>query len=208
MTLGIVLLLTAFLLGSVPTGYLIAKVFFQLDIRDHGSGNIGATNVGRTLGRNAGLYTLIGDLAKGMVGASLGFLIDWPASAKPNPLLLTGLCAICGHCFSPFLRFKGGKGVATAGGVILIALPAVAPGLLLTFVAIFKLSKFVSLASIITAASLVPWTLATTFLIPMNYDGVSLMIAATVSLVVILRHHANIGRLMRGEEPRTKKSSG
>lgn len=193
----------AYLLGSVPFGYLLVRIFRNEDIRQKGSGNIGATNVIRSGAKGLGAVTFLLDVLKGLsavllCGAIAGRL-GLPADVRMNAAALAGVCAILGHIYTVWLGFKGGKGVATALGVFLaLALwPALAA--LAVFVVVFALSRFVSLGSILSAASfpffalVIPhaprtrWATAVLFLAP---------------LIVILRHHANIARLMSGTEYR------
>jgi len=199
------ILVLAFLLGAIPTGFMVGKIFFHQDVRQHGSGNIGATNVGRTLGRKAGIYTLLGDLLKGVIGAALGYLA-FSGQEKTAAFLIVGFCAVLGHCFSPFLRFKGGKGVATAGGVFLFATPLLLPVLLAIFGLTLKLSKYVSLASIVTALSVLPLLIASNNFANTNYTTTSLLAAGAIAAVLVFRHQSNILRLLKGQEFKFVKS--
>jgi len=181
----------SYLFGSVPTGLLLGKAF-GVDIRATGSGNIGATNVYRTMGRSMGIMTLVGDCLKGLIPVLaarwLGLPVIWIAAA--------GATAFFGHLFSVFLRFKGGKGVATALGVFL----GVSPLSLLVAFALFALVlwkwRFVSLASI-SAAALMPLIIAAV-------DRRPLIISMTVLIAgfIIWKHRENIGRLRAGTENR------
>lgn len=189
----IVALAAAYLLGSIPTGLLVGK-YYGIDVRKEGSGNIGATNLYRTLGRRVGIITLIGDCLKGMlpvfVGQWLGF--------SPEQVILIGVAAFCGHVFSLFLKFKGGKGVATALGVFLALAPSAVAGALAVFILMMWKWRYVSLASI-TAAAVLPcavWYL--------NKNGFMTVATAVISLIVIMRHGGNIQRLLAGTENRFK----
>ena len=189
----ILLLIGAYLLGSVPTGLLLARAL-GVNIRETGSGNIGATNVYRTMGRKLGILTLVGDCLKGLipvlVAKWLGLPDVWIAAI--------GLTAFLGHVFTIFLGFKGGKGVATALGVFLGTSPLSVLLALAVFALLLYVWRYVSLASI-TAAALIPvavWaTGGTRELIVM-----SLAIAA----ITIFKHRENISRLMAGTENKFK----
>jgi glycerol-3-phosphate acyltransferase PlsY len=193
MTREILLLITAYLLGSIPTGLLLAKAA-GVDIRSSGSGNIGATNVYRTLGRSVGVLTLIGDCLKGLlpvVAASwLGMSDAWLAAI--------GLAAFLGHIYTLFLSFKGGKGVATALGVFLAVSPAAVAAVLLIFVAVVWKWRYISLGSIIAAMAM-PILIAI-------FDPRPAIIAMTVviALLVVWKHRENIKRLKDGTESKFK----
>lgn len=190
MLIGIIFVIGAYLVGSIPTGLLLAKGLGGVDIRETGSGNIGATNVYRTLGRKVGLLTLVGDCLKGLVPVLIAGLIGMNALW----VSLIGLSAFLGHVYTVFLGFKGGKGVATALGVFL----AVSPLSVLSALAVFSLVlykwRYVSLASI-TAAAAMPSLLALIDGRP-EIVGMSLLIAA----LVIVKHMENIKRLKSGTE--------
>jgi len=189
----IVLIAGAYLLGSIPTGLLLGKLY-GIDVRKEGSGNIGATNLYRTVGRKVGVMTLAGDCLKGMLPVLAvkysGLPLEYAA--------WVGLAAFCGHVFSVFLRFRGGKGVATALGVFLALSPlavAIAVGV---FVVLMLVWRYVSLGSI-AAAAVMPiavWALGEGRVV-----GVVTMI---VAVIVIIRHSENIKRLVAGTENRFK----
>ena len=190
----IILVIAAYLLGSIPTGLLLARAF-GVDIRTAGSGNIGATNVYRTLGKKVGIMTLMGDCLKGMLPVLaaynlFGFPVEWIA--------LTGLAAFLGHVYTVFLRFKGGKGVATALGVFL----AISPLSVLAAMAIFAFVlwkwRYVSLASI-TAAAAIPLILTL-----VDQRRVIVLMSIIIGAIVIAKHRDNISRLRSGTENRFK----
>lgn len=186
-----VLCAAAYLLGSIPTGLLLGKAY-GIDVRKEGSGNIGATNLYRTVGRKVGIITLVGDCLKGLlpVVAVTQYL------PHTNYAAWVGLAAFCGHVFSVFLKFRGGKGVATALGVFL----GLAPGAVAIAVAVFALLmlvwRYVSLGSI-GAALIMPVAVALR-------GGSPEVIAATVliAVIVVVRHRENIARLLAGTENR------
>ena len=183
----------AYLLGSIPTGLLLAKAF-GVNIRETGSGNIGATNVYRTLGRKVGVMTLLGDCLKGLIpvliARQLGLPEIWIAA--------TGLAAFLGHVYTIFLGFKGGKGVATALGVFLGVSPVSVGAVLLIFVAVVWKWRYISLGSIVAAAAM-PGFVAVAVGRP-----VFVIMTVIVSLLVIWKHKENIKRLREGTENRFK----
>lgn len=192
----IVLSLTAaFLIGSIPTGFALAKLK-GVDLRTVGSGNTGATNAGRVLGKKVGIITLIIDFLKGIAGIKLGllFLGSNGAAQYSSPEAMLAFAATCGHCFSPWLKFRGGKGVATGGGVMLYLAPMQALLALLAFGIVFKTTQIVSLSSIVAAASIPILLLLTDS--PMEIKISALCCAA----LVIFRHRENISRLFAGTE--------
>ncbi|NMC73272.1 MAG: glycerol-3-phosphate acyltransferase [Geobacteraceae bacterium] len=193
MPLHILLLIpAAYLLGSVPTGLLLARAFGGVDIRTKGSGNIGATNVYRTLGRKIGILTLAGDCLKGMLPVLAANALHLPDLW----IAAVGVAAFLGHIFPVFLGFRGGKGVATALGVFLAASPLAVLAALGVFIVVLAAWRFVSLASI-TAAALMP---ALSALI----DGKPMIVAMSlcIAAIVIYKHKDNIQRLRNGTENR------
>ncbi|HEX5409961.1 MAG TPA: glycerol-3-phosphate 1-O-acyltransferase PlsY [Gemmatimonadaceae bacterium] len=195
-------LLIAYLCGGIPAAYLAGRWLRGIDLREHGSGNLGATNVFRVLGWKAGLAVLLFDTAKGAVPVWL--LPRWIASpAAAHWALVFGVAAILGHVRSPYLGWKsGGKGVATAGGVFLAL--ATRPTLisLIAFAATVYLSGYVSLASLV-AAVVLPLSIA----LLMGLRAPALVLSVLVALFVFWTHRANIGRLLRGEEHRFRRGS-
>jgi glycerol-3-phosphate acyltransferase PlsY len=182
-----------YVIGSIPTGLLLARAF-GVDIRATGSGNIGATNVYRTLGRTVGIATLLGDCLKGLVpvlvARKLGFADPWVAAV--------GLSAFLGHVYTVFLGFKGGKGVATALGVFLGVSPLSVLGALAFFIGIVAATRYISLGSI-TAAAVMPFLVAAVER-RLILVGMTLIIA----VIVIAKHRENIRRLREGTENRFK----
>ncbi len=185
----------AYLLGSLPFGAWVARLR-GVDITKVGSGNIGATNVHRVLGPGPALAVLILDVAKGLAPAAYG-----QASGGVLLGLSLGLCAMVGHCFSPFLRFRGGKGIATGLGLLLGADPQVALIALVLFVATVAVSRWISLGSILASLSLFVsgWALAR------PWQAVALYLA--MGLFATYRHRANIARIRAGTEPRFRLRS-
>ena len=191
----------AYLYGSVPYGLLAAKALKGVDIRETGSGNIGATNAARTLGWKSFPFIFLLDLSKGAVPAGLVLYLSGTAWGAAPPLLavLAGIAAILGHVFPVYLGFKGGKGVATSTGVFAVLSPWALLIAAVVWGAVFGAWRYVSLASICAAGTL---ALAAWFFTPAPLDaGIYVTVFATVSaLAIIALHRGNIGRLLRGEE--------
>lgn len=184
-----------YLLGSIPFGLILTRLAGDGDLRAIGSGNIGATNVLRT-GRNSlAALTLLLDSGKG--AAAVLICAPWGAEAG----LAAGLGAVLGHDFPSWLRFKGGKGVATTLGVLLAAVWPAGVGAVLTWLGVAALLRYSSVAALaaLIAAPFYAYWLA---------EGQAVGLAAGLAVVAIIRHHANIGRLLRGEEPRIGRRSG
>lgn len=183
----------AYLIGSIPTGLLLGKAY-GIDVRKEGSGNIGATNLYRTVGRKVGIITLVGDCLKGLLPVLFVKLSTLP----PDFAAWVGLAAFCGHVFSVFLTFRGGKGVATALGVFLALAPLAVAIAMALFAVLMFLWRYVSLGSIAAAAAM---PLAVFFL---GGSRTVTIVTLVISLIVIVRHHENIGRLLSGTESRFK----
>jgi glycerol-3-phosphate acyltransferase PlsY len=195
---AIPVLCAAYLLGSIPFGLLLAKLFAGTDVRQVGSGNIGATNVARSAGPAAGVLTLVLDAGKGWLAVWIAG--RW-AHGAAGLLAAAGLFALLGHCFPVWLRFKGGKGVATAAGVFAALCPAAMVAALIFFVLVVGFWRYVSLGSLAAAAAiplLVYLLWAPHFAPPETVTLGSLGIAS----LVIFQHRGNIARLARGEEPK------
>ena len=182
---------SAYLCGSIPTGVLIARQL-GVEVRKVGSGNIGAANVARSAGKKAGLLTLFGDAAKGLLPVLLVRFLD----LGETTLAATVVAALLGHLFSPFLGFSGGKGVATGLGVFLGLAPYAILFALLLFLATFALSRIVSLSSLVAAAA------TPLLLLLLAYPREHVVAGLVVALLIIVRHHENIARLWKGQEPK------
>ena len=190
-----VLLLLAYVSGSVPTSFLIGKIFHSIDLREHGSGNLGATNAFRVLGMKSALPVVLVDVAKGFLPV---WLFADLAGAGFGWRLAFGAAAIIGHMFSAWVGFRGGKGIATSAGVFLALAPWAVLGGLLVWCAVTFPTGYVSVGSIVTAAML-PLLVALT----PHQGGASLLwFAGALSAFVIWAHRGNIRRLTRGEEHR------
>lgn len=192
----------AYLLGSVPVGYLLVRIFRKQDIRTVGSGNIGATNVLRSGGKGLGAATFLLDTCKGAAAVLLGawlaapLLPSWP---QRNVEALAALCAVIGHMFPVWLRFKGGKGVATGFGVFLVAAPWAALASIALFTIIFAITRYVSLSSILATAS---FPIFAWFTVSGPKPAFFIAVQIIVSLLIIVKHHPNIRRLLAGTEHR------
>lgn len=188
----------AYLLGSIPFGVVIARISGGVDLRRVGSGNIGATNVLRAVGKAAAALTLLGDIGKGVLAVGMA---RW-AGADAFVLALTALAAVLGHLYPVWARFRGGKGVATTLGVILGAMPIVGALLLLIWLMVAAISRYSSLAALVATASL---PVLTWFV-----DGRTAMLALSGVLVILVvgRHAENIRRLAAGTEGRIGQKVG
>lgn len=190
----------SYLLGATPTSYWVGRAFHGLDLREHGSGNLGATNAFRVLGWKSALPVILVDVAKGWLPVWL--FADLAGVAFPWALAF-GTAAIVGHMFSVWVGFKGGKGMATSAGVFLALAPwAVLAGFLI-WLAVALVTGYVSLASVVVSAALPPLVWGT------PHQGGSTLVAFSAALAafVIFKHRSNIGRLMRGEENRFRRGS-
>lgn len=184
----------SYLIGSIPNGLIFGKLFWGVDLREHGSHNIGATNAWRTLGKGPGFLIFFLDFLKGVCGVYLGSLTD----SSPTSLVLGGLMAIVGHSCSLFLRFKGGKGVATGLGVIAMLMPKTTILIFLLWFLLVYFMGYVSLGSVV-AASFVP------FLAWWGHEPEAYIVfGITAAIFVIYRHKTNIQRLLAGTESKIK----
>lgn len=184
------LLLLAYLLGAIPTGLIVGKLFFNKDIRKFGSGNLGATNTFRVLGKKAGIYVTIFDVAKGVLPAIFPIIYDLDIHG-----IWFGLTAIIGHVYPIYLKFKGGKAVATSAGVILGVNPVVFLIIAVIFFTLLFTTRMVSLTSILTSIG--------NFITTLFFDDLILQIISfLIMLLIIIRHSSNIKRIISGTEPK------
>jgi acyl phosphate:glycerol-3-phosphate acyltransferase len=207
MLLYLIVGVVAYLLGSIPFGLILVRIFRKQDIRQQGSGNIGATNVIRSGGKGLGAATFLLDAAKGYVAVLLawqvGLHVHQTQFQTQNLAATAAVCALVGHVYPLWLGFRGGKGVATGFGVFLGITATAALVALATFIVIFALSRYVSLASIIAAIAFP----VAAFLIPHEaLTPVMIAVVILLPLIVIAKHHANIRRLLAGTEYRFGKS--
>lgn len=190
----IVAAVISYVLGSIPNGLLLGKGIWGVDLRQHGSGNIGATNAWRTIGKAGGFSIFFLDMLKGAISAYLGLHLGGSELAG----IICGLLAIVGHSWSIFLGFKGGKGVATGLGVIATLMPWVTIIVFLVWLAIVKATGYVSLGSIV-AAVLVP-----VLALFMGLHTDFLVLGLIAAVFIVYRHKSNIGRLLNGTESKIK----
>lgn len=194
--------LAAYLLGSIPVGYVLVRIFRRQDIRTLGSGNIGATNVLRSEGKGLGAATFILDVVKGAAAVLLGAVVAAPVLPmipQRDVEAFAALFAVLGHMFPVWLRFRGGKGVATGFGVFLVAAPWAALSAITLFAIVFAITRYVSLASILGAAS---FPVFAWFMVSGEKPAFFIAVQAIVSLLIIVKHHPNIRRLLAGNEHR------
>jgi glycerol-3-phosphate acyltransferase PlsY len=199
---SLLVIAVAYLMGSIPVGYLLVRFFLKQDVRSIGSGNIGATNVLRSGNKGLGAATFLLDMLKGCaavyIGALIGVLLA-PDALVRNMQALAALSAVLGHIFPVWLRFKGGKGVATGFGVFLVAAPTSALAAIAVFALVLLLTRYVSLASILGAAS---FPLFAWMLVRGERPPFFIAVQFAVSLLLIAKHHQNIHRLLAGTESR------
>lgn len=195
------LIILAYLIGSIPTSIWVSKRFFNIDIRDYGSGNAGATNTFRVLGAKWGTFVMVIDMLKGVVATSLYILLpnylgvsnDWE---RTNFMIALGLVAVAGHIFPIWANFKGGKGVATLFGMAVAIQPLVAICCIAVFLFVLYLTRFVSLSSILAGVAFMVF-----ILFIFNEETTSYRVfAILVALMVVLTHQKNISRIIKGTE--------
>ncbi|AFJ62097.1 MULTISPECIES: glycerol-3-phosphate 1-O-acyltransferase PlsY [Bacillus] len=186
------LIILAYVIGSIPSGLIVGKLAKGIDIREHGSGNLGATNAFRTLGVKAGSVVIAADILKGTLAAALPYLLHVPI----HPLL-AGVAAVIGHVFPVFAKFKGGKAVATSGGVLLFYAPLLFVTMVAVFFVFLFLTKFVSLSSMLTGIYTIIYCLFVK-------DPYLLIVVTLLTAFVIYRHRANIKRIINKTEPKIK----
>ncbi len=197
----LVLIIVAYLIGSIPTALLVSKRFFGIDIRDYGSGNMGATNTFRVLGSRYGTMVMVFDILKGITAVMLYNVLPFYINhelERTNLMLGLGLAAVLGHVFPVFANFRGGKGVATLLGMVLAIQPVIAVSCIGIFVLVLFLTRYVSLSSILGAIALpicVLW-------IWNEHEVLYRVFALIVAVLVIVTHQKNIGRILRGVESR------
>jgi len=195
----VLLILLAYLIGSIPTAIWVSRYFFGIDIREYGSGNAGATNTFRVLGSRWGTFVMIADVLKGIIATSLYILLPFYLHSewdRTNLMVGLGLAAVAGHIFPIWADFRGGKGVATLFGMVIAIQPVVAVYCVGVFLLVLYLTRFVSLSSILASVAF-----AVLILFIFN-EKVPLYraFAIAVALLVILTHQKNITRLLRGSE--------
>ena len=190
----VIAILLSYLIGSIPSGFLLTKYVMKTDVREYGSGNIGATNVARVMGLKSGVLVAVFDILKGFIGVMLGQMIIGDAASVY--ILLVAVAAIAGHDWSIFMGFTGGKGVATTFGVILRLYPLAFLVYALIWLVLVLTTRYVSLGSIIGSMSL-PFVIYFS-----GFSGANIFFGVLLSLFVLYTHRANIQRLLKGEENR------
>ena len=186
----VVLMIVAYILGSIPNALWIGKVFKGIDVREHGSKNTGSTNAARVLGAKLGILTLILDISKGAIPTLIATML----LESSISVILVGICAILGHSFSIFMKFKGGKAVATTVGVFIVLVPGAILLAAVIFFLVFGITRYVSLSSMIGAISLPIWIIIFYKNIPLTIFGI------IIAIFIIVRHKSNIQRLLNGTE--------
>ncbi|TLD69716.1 glycerol-3-phosphate 1-O-acyltransferase PlsY [Phragmitibacter flavus] len=206
---AVLLIAIAWFCGSLPFGYLMGK-WHGIDIRKHGSGNIGATNVLRVLGKKAGIPVFALDMLKGLLPVLLVSWSSWLNGAEANTVgLVEVLCAaaaVLGHSFTFWLGFKGGKGVATSAGALIGLAPWALVVALVVWLVIFYTTRYVALASVVSAISL-PVAMAVIMTIDERWNLVLLGLGIVLGVLVVVRHRSNLQRLLQGKENRFEKKN-
>jgi acyl phosphate:glycerol-3-phosphate acyltransferase len=198
----VALILIAYLLGSIPTSVWIGRTFYNIDVREFGSGNAGATNTFRVLGKRAGIPVLIIDILKGAAAVGLSWLSVFEPNSSEfvNLQLALGIAALIGHIFPVFAGFRGGKGVATILGIVICITPVSCAIALIIFLIILFSSRIVSLSSMAAGVSY-PFVLN---LVMKNDNQILVVFSILVALMLIITHRKNIRRMLRNEESRVK----
>jgi len=196
--IAIVAIIAAYLLGAIPFGLLFARWLTGKDPREHGSGNIGATNAMRTGGKTVGILTLLSDIGKGALAVGLAQYLQ----ADVVLVAAVALAVFIGHVFPVYLKFKGGKGVATMFGVLIPWLPWVGVSAFVVWLLLFKLTRYVSLASVVAALSLPIFAWLFGALSWLNIELSSVFSCGILAVLVLVRHEENMRRLWAGEEPK------
>lgn len=190
----LIFIIIAYLLGSIPFALIIGKIGYKIDIREHGSGNLGATNAFRVLGTKAGIFVTLADILKGTLATLIPLFASFFFDIEVSRLII-GVFAVLGHTYPVFAKFKGGKAVATSGGIILGINPLLFIAMILTFILSLYLSKYVSLASMITG---IVSTIISLFL----NDWLLFAMILSLTIFVFFRHKENIRRIKNKTEPK------
>jgi acyl phosphate:glycerol-3-phosphate acyltransferase len=188
------IVVVSYLLGSIPSGLIVGKAFYGIDIREHGSGNLGGTNTFRTLGKKAGIIVTAADILKGTLASSLPLMFGVNEQIDP---LIAGMIAVVGHMYPVFANFKGGKAVATSGGVLLACAPVMFIVMVVVFLLSLYITKFVSLSSIIASIVAVIYAVVVK-------EMLLIIVVSLLALFVIYRHRSNIKRIINKTEPKIK----
>ncbi len=199
---NIILLFFAYLLGSIPTAVWIGKFFYKIDVREYGSGNAGATNVFRVLGKKAGIPVMVIDVLKGFAAVSLAHFSSYAKDSNQyiNLELVLGIASLVGHIFPLFASFRGGKGIATLLGIILCVHPFAALISMGIFILVLLLSSYVSLSSMISA---IMFPIIVIFVFKTKVPSL-IIFSILIAIMVLITHQKNIERLLRREESKSK----
>lgn len=189
-----IFIILAYLLGSIPFALVVGKLGYNIDIREHGSGNLGATNAFRILGVKAGIIVTLADILKGTLATLLPVLASFFIDINVEPLII-GIFAVIGHTYPIFAKFKGGKAVATSGGLILGLNPLLFLIILLTFFIALYITKYVSLSSMVTG-------ILSTIIAFLFKDYILFGLILVLTIFIIIRHRENIKRIRKNEEPK------
>lgn len=198
----------SFLLGGIPFSYLAGKLARGIDLRQHGSGNLGASNTFRILGARWATVVLVLDVLKGFAPVALAGRLGGPGVEAHWLEIAAATAAILGHLFSPYLRFSGGKGIATSAGAFLALEPGAFLGAFVVWAGVFAWRRIMSLASLAAAVSLPPLVYAVGRLRPGDSHWSVLAASTIIMTVVVIKHRSNIRRLLRGTEPALARKKG
>jgi glycerol-3-phosphate acyltransferase PlsY len=194
--------LISYISGAIPFSFIAGRIFAGIDLREHGSGNLGATNTFRFLGPKIALLVLVADIAKGFLPVFFAPAYSPGHSISDLWLMyIVGFFAVIGHMFSVFVRFKGGKGIATTAGVFLALAPAAFVGAFVVFAIVMGISRIVSVASMVSSLALPLMVYISQRLELVPGDRSLLILSFAITAVVLVKHHSNIKRLLSGTEP-------
>ena len=196
--ISIILIICGYLYGSIPFALVIGKLFYKTDVRNYGSGNLGGTNTGRVLGKKAGVAVILLDASKALIVTLLARYILNALNLNSDVAYICALACVIGHCYPIFAGFKGGKAVSTAIGFFFIVTPLGSILALLVFFIVLKISKYVSLSSVLASGSVL-------FAVPfLDISLVGKIVVAAVILILIYRHRSNLKRVINGTESKIK----
>lgn len=196
--ISIILIICGYLYGSIPFALVIGKLFYKTDVRNYGSGNLGGTNTGRVLGKKAGVAVILLDASKALIVTLLARYILNALNLNSDVAYICALACVIGHCYPIFAGFKGGKAVSTAIGFFFTVTPLGSILALLVFFIVLKISKYVSLSSVLASGSVL-------FAVPfLDISLVGKVVVAAVILILIYRHRSNLKRVINGTESKIK----
>ena len=198
----LLMILSSYLIGSIPTAIIYGRLTRGIDIREHGSGNAGATNVFRVLGWKAGLFVLCIDIGKGVLATTVVYrLAAGAVSLEPELLqIIAGLVAVIGHIWTVFAGFKGGKGVGTGAGMILGILPQAVLVAVIVFIIVVYFTRYVSLGSILGSITILIYLVIQKYILLQSVSSSLLIFGICIPILIIFTHRSNIFRLLKGTE--------